>query len=702
MSPRDSSSKKSKGKTTGKFGRQSKPSPPEKTAESSPDSEVEQVDLQKTSAYPKKAAPGDILSLQRVLGNKSVAHVLQGNRTSKQSRKFGKTAGLQRHKVDNAPPLPEEAAEVQTKPQIQRHKVDNAPPLPEEEDEVQAKPDVQRTTDGQPAFGKWSAASPATNPFARRKRNQNVPAAAKISAISQEGIWRWKGAKPKGAAPVKGGPAAKIGAPKKAVTIGAKRISFDQVKFNVDEAVADGKSSVQASVKTTPDKRPVNWFISGKSYGSKINAKTGKITLGRDTGKKDTTYLMIMAQDQEYPKTFSTAFLTLYDAKFFEAKKDYKNFVASGPYTLSNFRPYSFGKFDVKYSPAGKQLLIDMKMKFTFPNNAPKKGETAKQKKARKQKEIDYGNYFIKRIHAGWSGKFSFKNIREPQSVWGKLNPIGVKVNLTQVKAGQHWEIKKYWNMKASTSFADSSGFAKMFEDKAPAFVKGARAGELNRLKRVIPRLIAFRNRQFKVRNRYKGNLVFLADYLKQINQPKFKLTIQGHASRRERKKDATLPMQRATAVKEVLTGAGLANHVLLAQAGGKNRQRVTIKHALNDPGYINIQDTTLHEFGHMLGLDDEYDARSDDRTRQKGWRVEHYDLVYAALGRRYGREVSKVFRGGTFRGGAMDSASVMEGGSDVRIQHYVTLWDALVQAVAKKAPVPKAKFGAADFKFNM
>ena len=65
--------------------------------------------------------------------------------------------------------------------------------------------------------------------------------------------------------------------------------------------------------------------------------------------------------------------------------------------------------------------------------------------------------------------------------------------------------------------------------------------------------------------------------------------------------------------------------------------------------------------------------------------------LTKAALGQAYADQVAK--RGDT------DYASIMEGGDDIRIQHYVTMWSTLVDASAKAA-VPAPLFGQADWKF--
>jgi hypothetical protein len=88
-----------------------------------------------------------------------------------------------------------------------------------------------------------------------------------------------------------------------------------------------------------------------------------------------------------------------------------------------------------------------------------------------------------------------------------------------------------------------------------------------------------------------------------------------------------------------------------------------------------------------MLGLDDEYEVGGN-----KGKGIETYGLTKEALGKDY---ADLRARAGT------DSASVMDGGSDVRVEHYITLWQVLGRITTAKAAVPAAKFGSADWKFN-
>jgi hypothetical protein len=100
--------------------------------------------------------------------------------------------------------------------------------------------------------------------------------------------------------------------------------------------------------------------------------------------------------------------------------------------------------------------------------------------------------------------------------------------------------------------------------------------------------------------------------------------------------------------------------------------------------GWQNQQATVPHEFGHMIGLGDEYAGGTPLAT--------HHPLVDKAFGNQYADQVAK--RGDT------DHASIMDGGNDVRIQHYVTFWSALCDTTLNKAKVPNPRFGYKDWKF--
>ena len=70
---------------------------------------------------------------------------------------------------------------------------------------------------------------------------------------------------------------------------------------------------------------------------------------------------------------------------------------------------------------------------------------------------------------------------------------------------------------------------------------------------------------------------------------------------------------------------------------------------------------------------------------------IETYDRTKAAFGDDVADQTQLA---------GIDSASIMDGGDDVRIYHYVTLWDVLQQVTTQKAVLPTPVFGEADWKF--
>ncbi|MDX1614733.1 MAG: OmpA family protein, partial [Candidatus Promineifilaceae bacterium] len=486
--------------------------------------------------------------------------------------------------------------------------------------------------------------------------------------------------------------------PGKDLKIGADRIKFNAVKVESGEIPADGKSATKLDVKVSPPTRPVKWDIVGPDYGSTIDAN-GRLVPGKDLKGKEKVTLKVKAYDAEYPQASSLGTVTLWDAKLWQAKTDFPWFF-SGFYPFMNFRPYNFGKFDIMYLPAAKRVLANMRVKFEFPDDpVPKRnfrnlwgffgGEDPKKVKARHQKYI---NSFITQVTNQWSGRYQFKNVREPQSVWGKLNPIGLKLNVSVVDSNQHFLIKAY-TKTSDTANVTAGGVTSLYKGDdvpQPNFNPDTAAGELTRVRRNIPNPIPFANNSAKVPPAEANKLQFLGTYLSRINNPVFKIDITGHSSKTgSADHNLKLSQERADNVASILSDAGATQHKVTAKGVGMagaspdaSWRKVEVEADI-PAGWQNLQDVTAHEFGHMLGLDDEYAAG-------RGPLAEHHDLVVKAFGQQYADQVAKA--------GDTDYASVMEGGNDVRVQHYVTFWQGLVEA-AKKAPVPKDSFDYKDWK---
>jgi outer membrane protein OmpA-like peptidoglycan-associated protein len=378
-------------------------------------------------------------------------------------------------------------------------------------------------------------------------------------------------------------------------------------------------------------------------------------------------------------------------AEIKQAKEDYTKFTASN-YTFPKFTTGKSGKFDVDYQAASKLVDITVKVKFEFPDI--KEAWIAKL-----VRQIGYTANYISQVQKAWSGRYSFKNVREPQAVWGKLNPTLVQVNVVPVKTDEHFLIQAYLNKSGTANVSGGNMGAsnktelyKGDDTSTPRFNPGTGQGELQRIKRINPSPIRFGNGSFTISATDKNKLNFLATYLKRINNPIFDIDIIGHATNTGFAANSQkFSEQRARAVETELQSAGLTNHNLKTNGVGStgataDAQWRKVDITPNLPtGWQNIQDVTVHEFGHMVGLGDEYGGTGVANAT-------HYPLVVKAFGKEYADQVAK--RGDT------DYASIMEGGNDVRIQHYVTFWEALCETTLKKATVPTKKFGYDDWKF--
>ena len=189
-------------------------------------------------------------------------------------------------------------------------------------------------------------------------------------------------------------------------------------------------------------------------------------------------------------------------------------------------------------------------------------------------------------------------------------------------------------------------------------------AGEQKRLDRINPGPLEFAVDSAAIDAKYDGKLDFFATYLKRIKSPKFNITLTGHASTTDKAKGAKqLSRQRAQAVAQRLnTGHPVKQAGVGATGAGAtpNWQKVDIAAAL-PADWHNTFRTIPHEFGHMLGLGDEYTPSGD---------LPHHALVVDAFGKDYADQTS-------VRGDA-PNANIMYVGDQVRPHEYVTFWDAL------------------------
>jgi outer membrane protein OmpA-like peptidoglycan-associated protein len=616
----------------------------------------EPLDRLKSAALPR-IGPAGMAALQRSMGNKAIQRLLDPGARKTVRRAFGDEELQQPQRM------------------LQRHWLEG-------EEKVQAQHD--------PALAReHDAAAAAAAPAHGRRRGFDDPAYFQRRADERAHIGRQLWANPAGSLQRQddkkdGG----VAAPPSG--------KVESVSFTPVELPADGKTTTQAKAVTSGGANVSKWEIVGDGFGASVDSN-GLVTAGSDTKGAENVTVKVQATDEKGGGS-GTGTVTLWDAKVWQAKTDYPKF-AAGTYTYDNFAKGFNGKFDVAYSPAANLATITVKLKFAWPEEkAPVPDASNLWGFAPMLKHANYELAFMSQVQKQWSGRYQFQNIREPKSIWGKLNPVNLQVGVKLAETDPHFTVEvrdRAVNPSAGEATAVGGGVLKLYQGDdvpKPAFNPSTAQGEEARVKRNTPTPIQFGLNSEAVPGADASKLQFLGTYLSRIANPKFKVDVVGHASATgDPVKNQALSEKRAQAVVDILTGAGAAAKHNVVGSGkgdagaGKTDDWRKVEVASTAPvGWQNMQDTTAHEFGHMLGLGDEYPATGVAKAT-------HYDLVAKALGKDYAEQVAKR--------NEPDSASIMDGGNDVRIQHYVTLWSALVETTLKAAD-PDPKFGYDDWKF--
>jgi outer membrane protein OmpA-like peptidoglycan-associated protein len=478
-------------------------------------------------------------------------------------------------------------------------------------------------------------------------------------------------------------------------------VSLSNMAFTPREIKDDGATTSQATVKYTNSKMSgpatINWSVDGPAFGATVSA-TGLVTPGTDTVPitKDKVKVAIKAVDSVQAGANTTANLVIWNRKFLQAKADFPTFVGT-TYKQLNYHQGINGNFDAAYNPARKSLGIEVRVAFNFVDDlggAAKWNATTKRAFARK---------FITQVHNAWSGQYQFQNVAEPKLVWKKLNPISVRVNAKEDAAAPHFTATVHKKQVVDAVHGATADFSAASQTPNNNPFPGTGAAELAALQAKTPSPILFAAGSDAIGGADQPKVQFLGTYLHSVHQPKFQLTVTGHAAPDPA---AVTPAQKAAAASTAMTlSRKRADHVRdTIRAAGNTQHRVSIVAKGNtagvaapagdkveiasvvDPSYVNVQPVLPHEFGHMLGLGDEY----ANAAHPVGTNATHHGLAKDALGQDMADSFAKI---------TVDAEGIMQGGKDVRPVHYVTMWAALGDAAATAA-VPAPAFTRADWKF--
>lgn len=374
--------------------------------------------------------------------------------------------------------------------------------------------------------------------------------------------------------------------------------------------------------------------------------------------------------------------------------------------SVSRFRPSAgYGMFDATYLPMASLMTASVRMKFNFlpaedmPDmftlwNLIMTGNTAEVAKyfwtdsQQRQFERDY----IANVTALWSLQHSFQSTKPcwPFTAHPLVYPAAVESD-----SDAHFKVDVY-KMSDPTGHRRSS-----FRARNPGTADWQGSGELDehdvinepdkqsqavarterqRLERAIGSASAspvlFEQGNSEVNAADTARLRALATVIKHKapSDPVIPIRIDGYASAEGQGAfNQRLSENRATAVRDILQAAGVPQPLVPSARGpigapgdAANRKVELHPDTAFETRYSgNTFSPAAHEFGHAIGLPDEYANHLTGNLGQK--QTDFIDLANAASVRPPDRW-----------GQGDRTASVMSVGVDVLPRHYLTLWEAL------------------------
>jgi outer membrane protein OmpA-like peptidoglycan-associated protein len=366
----------------------------------------------------------------------------------------------------------------------------------------------------------------------------------------------------------------------------------------------------------------------------------------------------------------------------------------------------TFGMFDADYFPLVGLMPVTVKMKFNFvsADNAPGMLEWISRSMAGEDlsrffwsdtEKADFKSAYIGRVSARWSAQHTMTSSKP---CWDfRAIPLVTPVEVAD-DASAHYVTTVHKSpgpgidYKSATNDPDVAhperpATATLYQSdvrEEPDFNSASVATtERQRLESALAAAAAspvlFGNDSDVISPAARPALTAFADAARQKNpsDPLIPLKVDGFASLDG---DAThnvdLSEKRAVAVRSFLAGLGVPQPIGVlghgpvgaARDAANRRADISVDHAFETTYTANRYSVGEHEFGHMLGLPDEY---QNNTSGVLGAQQTLYSGLVAAAG----------VPGPAVWG--VDTASQMSNGIDVLPRHYVTLWEALGRMTA-------------------
>jgi outer membrane protein OmpA-like peptidoglycan-associated protein len=360
--------------------------------------------------------------------------------------------------------------------------------------------------------------------------------------------------------------------------------------------------------------------------------------------------------------------------------------------------------FDTRYFPMANLMLVTVRIAFNFvqADNTPPPAVLAGMRLLgldttrffwTPAEQATYQSQFMSRVTARWSLQHTF---RSTKPCWDFVaNPIITPVPFvsTGPTDAAHYNVTVHKSSGPGIDYSSATNDPDTSHPERPATAdlyqsdntespdfnsQNVATSERQRIDRAITSAAAspvlFTQDSDVVDPGPRGTLTALATALGQKNpsDPLIPLHLDGFASAEG---DAThnhgLADRRGHAVEAVLTGAGVRQPITVINHGpvgapndAANRKvDISTDTAFETSYASNRYSVSEHEFGHMLGLPDEY---QNNTTGVLGTEQTNYMALVTAAGVQ-----------GPAQWGDLTS-SQMSAGVDVLPRHYVTLWEAL------------------------
>jgi outer membrane protein OmpA-like peptidoglycan-associated protein len=368
-------------------------------------------------------------------------------------------------------------------------------------------------------------------------------------------------------------------------------------------------------------------------------------------------------------------------------------------FSALNFRPSAgYGQFDAYYWPASSLMAVIVKMKFDFveAENTPSiatlwrmvyRGEDISQFFWTDAQETQFSREYCDRVAARWSFVHTF---RSKKPCWPFTATPFITPRVVGDPADAHFDVTVRKGSGGSSFVAKNPGTPGWRgtgiideqdpKDKVNFNSRRVARSERQRLERAIAAATAspilFPKDSAVIPPADLARLSTLAAAMKAKNpsDPAIPINISGFASSEGvLARNEQLSEDRADAVADALLAAGVPQPLVIVGSGpvgapddAANRKVDIVPSTTFEGTYTgNVFAPGEHEFGHAIGLPDEYENKT---TGDLGDKQTAFVNLAAAAG------VAAPAQWGD------STSSLMASGVDVLPRHYLTFWEALGQ----------------------